>query len=77
MRARTLARVASILALTILTTLALRGTQPAAAQGGNHCAHGIKPCSANRVGQPCDPNNPNLVCSAQADGSFCCLAYAP
>jgi hypothetical protein len=55
----------------------LRGIQPEAARGGNHCAHGIKSCSASRVGQPCDPNDLNVICSAQADGSYCCLAYAP
>jgi hypothetical protein len=77
MKARTLARVASILALTILTTIALRGIQPKAAQGGNHCARGIKSCSAHHVGEPCDPNDANVICSAQADGSFCCLASAP
>jgi hypothetical protein len=37
----------------------------------------VKACNANQVGQPCDPNNLNVICSAQADGSYCCLAYAP
>jgi hypothetical protein len=41
------------------------------------CGHGIRPCSANQVGQPCDPRNPGVICSAQANGTYCCLAYAP
>ena len=48
-----------------------------AAAGGAHCGRGIRSCSANQAGQPCDPKNPNLICSAQADGSYCCLALAP
>ena len=77
MKARTVVRVGLVLVLTILTTIALRGIQPEAARGGNHCAHGIKSCSASRVGQPCDPNDLNVICSAQADGAYCCLASAP
>ena len=41
------------------------------------CGHGIKSCSASQVGLPCNPNNPSIICSAQANGSYCCLAYAP
>jgi hypothetical protein len=44
---------------------------------GGPCGRGVKPCSASRVGQPCDPKNPDLICSAQVDGRYCCLAYAP
>ncbi len=44
---------------------------------GKNCGHGIRPCSASQVGQPCDPNNPSFVCSAQANGAYCCLPYVP
>ena len=59
---------------------------PALAQSGGHtvlsnsgkgCGHGIRPCDASQVGQPCNPSNPGVICSAQANGSYCCLAYAP
>jgi len=46
-------------------------------RGGGSCGHGIKRCSVSQVGQPCDPANPGIICSAQANGSYCCLAYAP
>ena len=45
-------------------------------QNRNGCPQGIKPCTANQVGQPCNPNRPSLICSAQANGAYCCLAYA-
>jgi hypothetical protein len=48
-----------------------------AAAGGAHCGRGIKSCNAAQVGQPCDAKNPGVICSAQADGSYCCLAVAP
>ena len=48
-------------------------TRPAAAQG---CPKGVQPCSAQQVGLPCNTNNPSIVCSAQANGAYCCLAYA-
>jgi hypothetical protein len=44
---------------------------------GKGCGHGIKPCDASQVGQPCDPSNPGIICSLQANGAYCCLAYAP
>ncbi len=47
------------------------------AADGRKCPRGVRQCSASQAGQPCDPSNPNLVCSAQANGSYCCLAYAP
>lgn len=52
-------------------------TEPSAADAHKGCGHGIKPCSASQVGLPCNPNNPGIICSAQANGSYCCLAYAP
>ncbi len=49
----------------------------ASAADGRKCPRGVRQCSAAQVGQPCDPSNPSLICSAQANGSYCCLAYAP
>jgi hypothetical protein len=49
--------------------------EAAEAQAG--CGKGIKACPASEVGQPCDPRNLSLICSAQASGAFCCLAVAP
>ena len=40
------------------------------------CGPHVQRCTAAEVGQPCDPNNLNVLCSAQANGSYCCLAYA-
>ena len=53
--------------------------EQAAGQGDQHrkgCPPGIRSCPASQVGQLCDPNNPALICSAQANGAYCCLAYA-
>ncbi len=47
------------------------------AADGRKCPRGVRQCSATQVGQPCDPGNPSLICSAQANGSYCCLAFAP
>jgi hypothetical protein len=54
-------------------------TDLAAADGRGHgsCGHGIKACNASQVGQPCDPDNLNVLCSRQSNGHYCCLAYAP
>ena len=41
------------------------------------CGPGVQQCNASQVNQPCDPNNLNLLCSLQRNGSYCCLAYAP
>jgi hypothetical protein len=48
-----------------------------AASDKRRCAHGVQACSASQVGQPCDPRNLNVICSAQSNGGYCCLAYAP
>ena len=40
------------------------------------CPAGIRSCPAVMVGQPCNPNNTAIICSAQANGAFCCLAHA-
>ena len=50
--------------------------EQAVGQGDQHhkgCPPGVKSCPAGQVGQPCDPNR---LCSAQANGADCCLAYA-
>jgi hypothetical protein len=47
------------------------------ADKGKGCEHGIRPCAASQVGRPCDPNRPGIICTAQANGAYCCLAYAP
>jgi hypothetical protein len=52
-------------------------TEPLAAAARKGCGHGIKRCSAAQVGLPCNPGNLNIICSAQGNGSYCCLAYAP
>ena len=77
MKLRTMFRVGTILATIDVATIGMHALRTQAAAGGNHCPHGVKACSASHVGQPCDASNPNLICSAQANGSFCCLAYAP
>jgi hypothetical protein len=68
-----------MLAISILAlaAAAIGSLRVEAAAGGRHCPHGVKACSAAEVGQPCDPQSPGVICSAQADGSYCCLAYAP
>jgi hypothetical protein len=48
-----------------------------AAANGKGCPRHIERCSAQQVGQPCHPDNLNVLCSAQANGAYCCLAYAP
>ncbi|HEX4826048.1 MAG TPA: hypothetical protein VFV19_17250 [Candidatus Polarisedimenticolaceae bacterium] len=73
-------RVLRLVCLAVAIAAAGAGVQSLrtqAAPGGAHCQRGIKSCSASQVGQPCNPNNPGIICSAQADGSYCCLAYAP
>ena len=70
-------RVTSALFVILAATVGVRALQAQAAPHGNHCARGVKACSASQVGQPCDPNNLSVICSAQANGSYCCLAYAP
>ena len=77
MKPRTMLLVGSVLAAIVVATIALHALRTEAAPGGNHCSRGTKPCTAKQVGQPCDANNPNLICSAQTNGSYCCLAYAP
>ncbi len=58
------------------------GAKPPAIETDIHtqsgsCGHGIKSCKASEVGQPCDPNDLGVLCSAQSNGHYCCLAYAP
>jgi len=77
MNPRAMLRVSVVLAVIVVATIGLQAIRTEAAAGGHHCTHGVKTCSASQVGQPCNPNNPNIICSAQANGSYCCLAYAP
>ena len=42
----------------------------------HRCGPGIQACTAAQAGQACDPNNLNVVCTPQSNGSFCCLAVA-
>ena len=77
MKARTMLRAGWVFVALIVATVGMQALRTQAAAGGNHCSRGVKTCSAAQVGQPCNPNNPGIVCSAQANGSYCCLAYAP
>ena len=77
MKRRTMLRVGWVLATIIVVSIGLHALRTEAARGGNHCARGVKSCTASQVGQPCDPSSLSVLCSAQADGSYCCLAYAP
>ena len=60
-----------------LATLDLLAPPLEAAANGKGCPRHIERCSAGEVGQPCHPDNLNVLCSAQANGAYCCLAYAP
>lgn len=77
MRTTTSLRIMSVLFVIFAATIGMRALETQAAPHGNHCSRGVKTCSASQVGQPCDPNNLSVICSAQANGSYCCLAYAP
>ena len=77
MKARTMLRVGWVLAVIAVATMGLHALRTEAASGGRHCGRGVKACTASQVGQPCDPSNLNILCSAQTNGSYCCLAYAP
>ncbi len=77
MRLRALGRVLFVLVVVVATTVGFQALNTVANSGHSHCGHGIKSCDASQVGQPCDPNNLGIICSAQANGSYCCLAYAP
>jgi hypothetical protein len=77
MKPRTMLRMGLVLAVIVVATIGVHALRTEAAAGGNHCSRGVKACSASQVGRPCDPGNPGIICSAQADGSYCCLAYAP
>ena len=59
-------------------TASVAGDEPASsdAYGHRRCDRGIQACKASQAGQPCNPNNLNVVCTPQSNGSFCCLAVA-
>ena len=75
MNPRTMLRVGSVLALIVIASAGIHTLRTEAAN--QKCAHGVRACSAAQVGQPCDPNNLNIICSAQSGNRYCCLAYAP
>ena len=75
MKARTMLRVWWVLAVIFVATMGMHALWTEAS--GRKCPVGVQPCSAAQVGQPCDPNNLNVICSAQRGNSYCCLAYAP
>ena len=77
MNKRTLLRTGWVGIAILTAALGFQALRTEAAAGGRHCPRGIKACTASQVGQPCDPGNPSLICSAQQNGSYCCLAYAP
>jgi hypothetical protein len=82
MRTGRLIRSLPIAAATVAVGVALyalaTATTPAqAASDQRRCPRGIRACSASQVGQPCDPSNLNVLCTLQANGAYCCLAYAP
>ena len=76
MRNRKALRTGWILIAIVAATLGVQALRTEAASA-RHCPRGIRACTASQVGQPCDPNNLNVLCSAQANGMYCCLAYAP
>jgi len=40
------------------------------------CGPGVQACTAAQAGQACNPDNLNVICTPQSNGSFCCLAIA-
>jgi hypothetical protein len=77
MNSRTVVRAGLVLMTVVVAAVGFGALRSEAAAGGRHCPRHEKACSASQVGQPCDTSNLNVICSAQADGSYCCLAYAP
>ncbi len=75
MKARTMLRVGSVLAVIVVASMGIQALRTEAAAHG--CPRGVQPCSAAQVGQPCNPNNLNIICSQQSGNRYCCLAYAP
>jgi hypothetical protein len=75
MKPRTMLRVGGVLAVIFVAMTGIHTLRTEAA--GRKCPVGVQPCSAAQVGQPCNPNNLNIICSAQQGNSYCCLAYAP
>jgi hypothetical protein len=75
MKPRTTFRVGSVLLLIIVASTGIQALRTEAA--AQKCPRGVRACSAAQVGQPCDPNNLNIICSAQSGNRYCCLAYAP
>jgi len=76
MNARKLLRVVWVVVVLAVATTGFHALRTQAASGGRHCDRGVKACTASQVGQPCNPNNLNIICAAQTNGSYCCLASA-
>ena len=79
MRARTLLQTLTLVSAAIAVVIAIQalGGEAQAAPSHKRCPRGVQACDASQVGQPCNPNDLNVICSAQSNGGYCCLAYAP
>lgn len=75
MKPKSLLRMGSVLGVLIVVSMGVSALRTEAA--AQKCPRGVRSCSAAQAGQPCDPKNPNLICSAQSGGGYCCLAVAP
>ena len=75
MRLGTMLRVGWVLATIVVASTGLYALRTEAA--AQRCPRGVQACSAEQVGQPCNPNNLNIICSKQSGNRYCCLAYAP
>ena len=77
MKMRTAIRVLTFVAFVFSGVIAVQTLTDPARQAGKKCPRGVQPCTEAQVGQPCNPNNLNVLCSKQFNGAYCCLAYAP
>lgn len=68
----------AVVAVVCVVAFAVQALSSGAQAAGNpKCPRGARQCDASQVGQPCDPSRPGIICSAQLNGSYCCLAYVP
>jgi len=75
MTKRQMVRTFLVLASIVAATVSIQSLRTEAA--AKRCPRGVRACSAAQVGQPCTPDNLNIICSAQSGNRYCCLAYAP
>lgn len=61
---------------SVTASAAVFETDTADSYRHGHCGPGIQACTAAQSGQACNPNNLNVICTPQSNGSFCCLAIA-